>query len=173
MLHFCISCKQLVCLMHVSVTRLQVLLHKYSAQEELVVGTPYANRDLSEVHGLMGPFINTLALRLDAGGDPTFSEALQRAKGVAAQAFVHGSAPFAKVVGALDIIRSAAFTPVYQVRQNIWRQLQSVPQRPAAPTATSGPGCAEIAYLHVLCAGHSQHLQPREQRRWRLGWTAC
>ena len=121
MLQFCMCCKQLVCLTHVSVMWLQVLLHKYSAQEELVVGTPYANRDMSEVHGLMGPFINTLALRLDAGGDPTFSEALQRAKGVAAQAFVHGSAPFAKVVGAMDIIRSAAFTPVYQVWQDFGR----------------------------------------------------
>lgn len=92
-----------------------MVLHKYSAQEEVVVGTPYANRDQSEVHGLMGPFINTLALRLDAGGDPTFGAALQRAKGVATQAFVHSSAPFARVVNALDIIRSAAFTPVYQV----------------------------------------------------------
>lgn len=121
MLQFCMCCKQLVCLTHVSVMWLQVLLHKYSAQEELVVGTPYANRDMSEVHGLMGLFINTLALRLDAGGDPTFNEALQRAKGVAAQAFVHGSAPFAKVVGAMDIIRSAAFTPVYQVWQDFGR----------------------------------------------------
>jgi non-ribosomal peptide synthetase component F len=95
---------------------LQVLLHKYTAQEDIVVGTPYANRDMAETHDLMGPFINTLALRLDLSGDPSFSTAVDRAKAAATQAFAHGAAPFAKVVESLGIIRSAAFTPVYQVR---------------------------------------------------------
>ena len=93
----------------------QVLLHKYSAQEDIVVGTPYANRDMAEVHDLMGPFLNTLALRLDLSGDPTFSSVVNRAKAAATQAFAHGAAPFAKVVDSLGILRSAAFTPIYQV----------------------------------------------------------
>jgi non-ribosomal peptide synthetase component F len=92
-----------------------VLLHKYCTQEDIVVGTPYANRELSEVDELLGAFVNTLALRTDLSGDPSFSSALDRAKRAATQAFAHGMAPFAKVVDSLGAVRSAAFTPIYQV----------------------------------------------------------
>lgn len=95
---------------------LQVLLHKYTAQDDIIVGTPYANRDAAEVQGLMGPFLNTLAMRLDLAGDPSFNAVVSRAKAAATQAFLHGSAPFAKVVDSLGAVRSAAFTPIYQVQ---------------------------------------------------------
>ena len=95
---------------------LQVLLHKYSAQDDIIVGTPYANRDVAEVQGLMGPFLNTLALRLDLAGDPAFGTVVSWAKAAATQAFLHGSTPFAKVVDSLGAVRSAAFTPIYQVQ---------------------------------------------------------
>lgn len=81
-----------------------------------MVGTPYANRDMAEVQDVLGAFVNTLALRLDLAGDPSFSTALIRAKAAATQAFAHGSVPFAKVVDSLGVTRSAAFTPVYQVQ---------------------------------------------------------
>lgn len=100
---------------------MQVLLSKYSAQEDIVVGVPHANRDQSELHALLGPFTNTLALRLDLADDPIFSTVLSRTKTVAAEAFAHSSAPFARVVDALGIERSAAFTPVYQVRLQLLR----------------------------------------------------
>ena len=90
------------------------MLMKYSRQDDIVVGTPYANRDLPEVDGLVGAFVNTLALRLDMSGDPTFCELLRRAKEATAQAFKHGAAPFARVVEAVGSMRSAAFTPLYQ-----------------------------------------------------------
>lgn len=80
-----------------------------------MVGTPFANRDVFETHDVLGPFLNTLALRLDLAGDPTFSAAVGRAKAAATQAFAHGAAPFAKVVDSLGLVRSAAFTPIYQV----------------------------------------------------------
>lgn len=60
-------------------------------------------------------FCSTLALRLDLSGDPSFSQAVQRAKKMAAEAFAHGTTPFTKVVEALGVARSAAFTPIYQV----------------------------------------------------------
>lgn len=94
----------------------QVLLSKYSAQEDIVVGTPYANRDMSEVHNVMGAFVNTLALRLDLADDPTFTAAVSRAKAMATQAFARGTVPFAKVVESLGVTRSAAWTPIYQAR---------------------------------------------------------
>ena len=121
-----------------------MLLHKYTAQEDIVVGTPYANREVSEVYDLMGPFLNTLALRLDLSGDPSFSNVVDRAKAAATQAFAHGAAPFAKVVDSLGILRSAAFTPIYQVWQT------------GADIAAFGhcnralpPSC--IAMLHCQC----------------------
>ena len=58
---------------------------------------------------------STIALRLDLSGDPSFNGTLERARSMTANALVHGSTPFAKVVDVLDITRSAAFTPVYQV----------------------------------------------------------
>ena len=96
-------------------SQLQVLLHKYASQDDIVVGTPYANRGLSEVDEMLGAFVNTLALRTDLTGDPSFSAALDRAKAAATQAFAHGMAPFARVVDSLGAVRSAAFTPIYQV----------------------------------------------------------
>jgi non-ribosomal peptide synthetase component F len=98
---------------------LQVLLHKYTQQDDIVVGTPYANREVSEVNDVLGAFLNTLALRLDLGGDPSFAKLLGRAKATAVQAFAHGSTPFAKVVEALGVFRSAAFTPIYQVPSHL------------------------------------------------------
>lgn len=92
-----------------------MLLHKYTAQEDIVVGTPYANRDMSVVQDVMGAFLNTLALRTDLSGDPSFCTAVHRARAVATHAFVHGNVPFAQVVDSLGLTRSAAFTPLYQV----------------------------------------------------------
>ena len=76
---------------------------------------------------------STLALRLDLSGDPTFSQALRRAKDVALSAFAHAAAPFAKVVERLNILRSASFTPVYQV----------------CPAVLLSPFCASICMLRV------------------------
>lgn len=94
----------------------QVFLALTTGQDDIVVGTPYAGRSQSEVQHLAGCLVNTLALRADVSGDPTFQQLLQRVKTVSAQAFQHADAPFAKVVEALRVDRSANFNPVYQVR---------------------------------------------------------
>jgi non-ribosomal peptide synthetase component F len=95
--------------------RVQILLAKYSSQEDIVVGTPFANRDVPGVEGLLGCFVNTLAIRLVAAHSSTFAMALSHAKGATTAAFAHGATPFAQVVDRLGTVRSAAFTPVYQV----------------------------------------------------------
>ena len=56
----------------------QALLHRYTGQEDIVVGTPIANRTRAEIEGLIGFFVNTLVLRADLSGDPTFRELLAR-----------------------------------------------------------------------------------------------
>ena len=80
-----------------------------------MVGTPYAGRAQPHVQRLAGCLINTVALRTDISGDPSFQQLLQRTGQATMAAFERADAPFARVVDALGLDRSAAFTPVYQV----------------------------------------------------------
>lgn len=81
-----------------------------------MIGTPFANRNMPGVESLLGCFVNTLALRLNIAHDTSMAVALKHAKAVTTEAFAHGVTPFARVVEALGAVRSAAFTPIYQVR---------------------------------------------------------
>ena len=93
----------------------QVLLSRYSGQEAVNVGTPVAGRTHVETERLIGLFINTLVLRTDLAGDPTFGEALARAREVALDAQAHPDLPFEKLVGELQPRRSLAHSPLFQV----------------------------------------------------------
>ncbi len=94
---------------------LNVLLHRYTGQEDIVVGMPIANRVQEELEGLVGFFANTLALRTDLSGDPTFSELLVRVRDIALEAYSHQDLPFEKLVAELQPERSLSYTPVFQV----------------------------------------------------------
>ncbi|GAU68942.1 putative non-ribosomal peptide synthetase [Streptomyces sp. NBRC 110611] len=93
----------------------QVLLARLTGNDDIVVGTPVANRTLAELEPLVGLFVNTLALRTDLSGDPTFHEALRRAATVCLEAYDHQSIPFERLVEQLQPERSLAHTPVFQV----------------------------------------------------------
>ena len=75
------------------------LLARHGGREDILVVSPSANRDRSEVEGLIGPFVNPLLLRLDLSGGPTFRELLGRVRRVVLGAFEHAAAPFEKVLG--------------------------------------------------------------------------
>ena len=92
-----------------------VLLHRYTGQCDIVIGTPYAGRQRKEVVNLIGFFVNTLALRTDVSGDPTFRELLARVREVALQAFDHAEAPFDRVVEQLRLERNRGYAPLVQV----------------------------------------------------------
>jgi amino acid adenylation domain-containing protein len=90
------------------------LLRALSGQDDLTVGTAIAHRLHPETFGLIGDFINMLALRTDAGGDPAFVELLDRVRRTCTEAFAHQQAPFERVVQELNPIRDTSRSTVFQ-----------------------------------------------------------
>lgn len=93
----------------------QMLLHRYTHQEDIVVGTDIANRNQSEIEPLIGFFVNLLVLRTYLGGNPSFRELLRRVREVTLGAYAHQDLPFAKLVDALQLERNLSHTPLFQV----------------------------------------------------------
>ena len=87
------------------------LLARLSGQEDVVIGTPVANRDQVEIEGLIGFFVNTLALRLEICGSPTVGKLLERVKEQALAAQQHQDIPFEQVVELVRPVRSLAHSP--------------------------------------------------------------
>ncbi|HWH77593.1 MAG TPA: condensation domain-containing protein, partial [Candidatus Binatus sp.] len=92
----------------------KILLTRHTHQEDLIIGFPVANRDAPELENLIGSFVNTLALRSDLSGNPTFTELLGRLRVAVQEALVHQELPFERLVDELKQSRDASRTPVFQ-----------------------------------------------------------
>lgn len=92
-----------------------VLLRAYTGEDDIVVGTPIAGRARPELSGLIGFFANTLVLRVNSGGEPTFTELVDRVGELTRGALAHGEVPFEKLVEELRPDRDLARNPLFQV----------------------------------------------------------
>jgi amino acid adenylation domain-containing protein len=98
----------------------KVLLYRYTGQGDLVVGSPIANRPQTETEGLIGFFLNNLALRTDLSGNPTFQEVLGRVRQTALDAYAHQDVPFEKLIEELKPERDLSRTTIFQVYFNLF-----------------------------------------------------
>jgi amino acid adenylation domain-containing protein len=93
----------------------QVLLHRYSGQQDIVVGSPVANRNQTALEGLIGCLVNNLVLRGDLSGNPPFSAFLGRVKRLTLDAFENSEVPFDALVEAVNPPRTTSHAPLFQV----------------------------------------------------------
>ncbi|MEI5908948.1 amino acid adenylation domain-containing protein [Bacillus spongiae] len=96
-------------------TAFQILLSRYSNQEDVIVGTPIANRKQKEVQHLLGFFVNTLALRARVEGNKTFQQILNEVRETTLEAFMNQDVPFEKIVEEVVEERDASYSPLFQV----------------------------------------------------------
>jgi amino acid adenylation domain-containing protein len=96
-------------------TAYAVLLYRYTEQEDILIGTPIANRNRSELEGLIGFFVNTLVLRIDLSGKPNFNQLLGRVREMAMDAYAHQDLPFEMLVEVLQPERDLSHAPLFQV----------------------------------------------------------
>ena len=96
-----------------------IVLGQYAGQQDVLVGTPIAGRNRTELEGLIGFFVNTLVLRTDLSGNPSFRDLLTRVKKSALGAYAHQDLPFEKLVDELNPQRDTSRTPIFQVMFNL------------------------------------------------------
>ncbi len=127
----------------------KTLLHRHTGVEDMVIGSPVSGRQHEETASLLGYFSNTLALRTDLSGDPTFAELLERVKTTTLEARAHQELPFEKLVEVLNPERNQSHSPIFQV-------LLGFDIAPDAPTlagrharAAAGAGLAVVALRPV------------------------
>ncbi|MBP5972962.1 amino acid adenylation domain-containing protein [Brasilonema sp. CT11] len=126
-----LSQQQGVTLFMTLLTAFQILLHSYTGQDNIVVGTDVANRNRIEIEGLIGFFVNQLVLRTNLSENPTFRELLARVRRVTLDAYTHQDLPFNKIVESLNPERNLSREPLFQVKFVLQNE-------PVPPLALSG-----------------------------------
>ncbi|WP_254564071.1 non-ribosomal peptide synthetase [Oscillatoria sp. HE19RPO] len=108
----------------------QTLLYRLSGQDDIVVGTPVGGRNRQEIEGLIGFFVNSLVLRTDLSGNPSFEQLLGKVREVALQAYTHQDLPFEQLVEALHPTRDLSYTPLFQAMFSLDDDLMPVMELP-------------------------------------------
>ncbi|HEX9939796.1 MAG TPA: amino acid adenylation domain-containing protein, partial [Longimicrobium sp.] len=119
---------------------LDVVLGRLAGQEDVVVGTPIAGRTRAETDRMVGLFLNSLALRTDLSGDPSFRELLGRVRETTLSAYAHQDLPFERVLEEVRPERSLAHAPVFQVMLNLLNYQDAAFHADGLQVAGGGPG---------------------------------
>jgi amino acid adenylation domain-containing protein len=114
----------------------KVLLHRYSGQEDIVIGSPISRRTQQQTEQLIGLFLNVAVLRTDTSGNPTFRELLRRVRTTALEAYAHQNIPFEKLVEELQPARDRTRTPLFQMMFTFQDAL--MPRRTLGPFQSDG-----------------------------------
>ncbi len=131
----------------------KVLLHGYTNQDDIVIGTPIANRNRLEIEGLIGFFVNTLVLRSDLSGNPSFRELLRRVREVCLGAYAHQDLPFERLVEELHLARDLSRNPLFQVMfvlQNASPQAVELPGLSLSPVEVDTRTTYFDLTLHIV-----------------------
>ena len=129
-----------------------VVLKRLTGRDDLVVGTDVANRNREETEGIVGFFINQLALRVDLSGDPSFSELVSRVRKVALGAYAHQDVPFDALVDALNLDRSVASAPLFQVKLFLENASRAAGEIPGGPRVEPLEVEIRVAKLDLVLA---------------------
>ena len=133
----------------------QVLLARYSRAEDVVTGTPLANRSRPELEGLQGYLVNTVALRTDMAGAPSFLALLARVRGAVRGALGNADVPFSMVVADAAVPRSAAYSPLFQnlcvLQDAAWGDLPALDG--TTSHALQACPCFVVVWCLLLCEG--------------------
>ncbi|MHC0061927.1 amino acid adenylation domain-containing protein [Nostoc sp. UIC 10890] len=149
-----LSQKQGVTLFMTLLAAFDTLLYRYTGQLDILVGSAIANREHSEIEGLIGFFVNTLVLRTDLSGNPSFSELLSRVRQIALGAYSHQELPFEMLVEALQPERDLSHPPLFQVMF----VLQNAPMSGvelAGLTISSLPAQSTVAKFDLTLSMHN------------------
>ncbi|MGW3268222.1 amino acid adenylation domain-containing protein [Streptomyces sp. NPDC001056] len=134
----------------------QAVLMRHSGQEDVVVGVPTAGRDRPELAGLAGMFVNSLVLRADLSGDPTFEELLAQVRETSLGAFAHAEVPFERLVRELSPDRALGHAPLYQVQfgyRNVPERELSLPGVRVEPVDLDNGLCRTDLSLELARSG--------------------
>ncbi|MGM0348079.1 amino acid adenylation domain-containing protein [Streptomyces sp. Adlamb9] len=134
----------------------QAVLMRHSGQEDIVVGVPTAGRDRPELAGLAGMFVNSLVLRADLSGDPTFEELLAQVRETSLGAFAHAEVPFERLVRELSPDRALGHAPLYQVQfgyRNVPERELSLPGVRVEPVDLDNGLCRTDLSLELARSG--------------------
>jgi amino acid adenylation domain-containing protein len=135
-----LSKEQKVTLFMTMLAAFQTLLHRYSDQDDIAVGTPVANRNRPEVEDLIGFFVNSVVLRTSFSGDPTFRELVVRVREVTLEAFARQELPFEKIVHELNPERDGRQNPIFRIHFQLFSgQSAAKAQSPLAGEIFAAP----------------------------------
>ncbi|MEK6283063.1 MAG: condensation domain-containing protein [Acidobacteriota bacterium] len=134
-----------------------VLLSYHSGQQDILVGTPFADRGRIELEELIGCFLNTLVMRSDLSGNPTFRELLCRVREMTLNVHAHQELPFEMIVDEVQPVRSLNQNPLFQVSFTLENAAPTAPQLPGLTVKFLGVGGTTVQFdlvLHMVDMGH-------------------